>query len=65
VVTVVVVGAEPRKLESGLPKQQRPWAVDYLCILGHRQSNMRQYVGPASADSVVPQLRQSPFASKL
>jgi hypothetical protein len=26
---------------------------------------MRQYVGPASADSAVPQLRQSPFASEF
>jgi hypothetical protein len=51
---VVVVGAEPRKLENGSSKQQRPYAVDYLHILGHRENNMRQYVGLASADSAVP-----------
>jgi hypothetical protein len=62
---VEVVGAEPRKLEIDLPKRQRPLAIDYLRTLGHRESSMRQYVGPASADSVVPQLRQSPFASEL
>jgi hypothetical protein len=59
------VGAEPRKLESGSPKRQRPYAVDYLRTLGHRESSMRQYVGPASADSIVPQLWQSPLSSKL
>jgi hypothetical protein len=48
VVTVVVVGAEPRKLESGLPKRQRPSAVDYLRTLGCRENNTKQYVGPAS-----------------
>jgi hypothetical protein len=64
-VAVVVVGARPRKLESGLPKRQRPWAVDYLHTLGHRENSMKQYVGPAWADSVVHQLRQSLFASEL
>ena len=60
---MVVVVAGPRKLESGLPKRQRPLAVDYLCTLRHRENSMKQYVRPASADSVVPQLRQSLFVS--
>jgi hypothetical protein len=59
------VGAGPRKLESGLPKRQRPHAVDYLRTLGHMESSMKQYVGPASADSTALQLRQSPFVSEL
>jgi hypothetical protein len=58
------MGARPRKLESDLPKRHKSWVVDYLHTLGHRESNMKQYVGPASADSAAPQLRQSPFASK-
>jgi hypothetical protein len=59
------VGAEPRKLENGSPKRQRLWVVDYLRTPGHRESSMRQYATPALVDSVVPQLRQSPFASEL
>jgi hypothetical protein len=31
----------------------------------HRESSMKQYVKPASADSTALQLRQSPFASVL
>ena len=65
VVMVAVMGARPRKLESDLPKRQKPKVVDCLHILVHRESSMRQYVGPASVDSTVPQLRQSPFASEL
>jgi hypothetical protein len=62
---VVVMGAGPKKLESDLPKRQKPQVVDYLRILVHRESSMKQYVGPALADSAAPQLRQSPFASEL
>jgi hypothetical protein len=62
---VVVKGAGPRKLENDLPKQQKLQAVDYLCILVRRESSMKQYVEPASADSAVPQLRQSPSAFEL
>jgi hypothetical protein len=65
VVMVVVMGAGPRKLECDLPKRQKPKVVDCLRTLVHRESSMKQYVRPASADSAVPQLRQSPFASVL
>ena len=61
----VVMGAGPRKLESDLPKRHKSMVVDCLCTLVHRESSMKQYVRPASADSVAPQLRQSPFASVL
>jgi hypothetical protein len=60
---VVVMGAGPRKLVNDLPKQHKP-QVDYLRILVHRENSMKQYVRPASVDSVVPMLRQSPFASE-
>jgi hypothetical protein len=65
VVMVVVMGARPRKLESDLPKRQKLKVVDCLRTLVHRESSMKRYVRPASADSVVPQLRQSPFAFVL
>jgi hypothetical protein len=65
VVMVVVMGAGPRKLESDLPKRQKPKVVDCLCTLVHRESSMKQYVRPASADSAAPQLRQSPLPSVL
>jgi hypothetical protein len=57
------MGAGPRKLMNDLPKQQKP-QVDYLRILVRMENSMKQYVGPASADSVVPLLRQSPFTSE-
>jgi hypothetical protein len=57
------MGAEPRKLVNDLPKQQKP-QVDYLRILVCRENSMKQYVRPASADSVAPLLRQSPFVSE-
>jgi hypothetical protein len=59
------MGAGPRTLESDLPKRQKPKVVDYLRILVHRESSMKHYVGPALADSAMPQLRQSPFAYEL
>jgi hypothetical protein len=62
---VVVTGARPRKLENDLPKPQKPKVVGYLHTLVHKESSMKQYVKPASADSAVLQLRQSPFASVL
>ena len=58
------MGAGPMKHVNDLPKRQKP-QVDYLRILVHRESSMKQYVKPASADSVALQLRQSPFASVL
>jgi hypothetical protein len=63
VVMVAVMGAEP--LESDLLKRQKPKVVDCLRTLVHRESSMKQYVRPASADSAAPQLRQYPFASVL
>jgi hypothetical protein len=59
------MGARPRKLESDLPKRQKPKVVDCLRTLVHRESSMKQYVRLASADSATPQLWQSPFASVL
>jgi hypothetical protein len=55
--------AGPKKLVNDLSKQQKP-NVDYLRILVRRENSMKQYVRPASADSVTPLLRQSPFASE-
>jgi hypothetical protein len=57
------MGARARKLVNDLPKQQKLQA-DYPRILVYRESSMKQYVRPASADSAAPLLRQSPFASK-
>jgi hypothetical protein len=47
------VGAGPRRLENGLPKLQRPHVVDCLRTLGRRENSMKQYVEPASADSIM------------
>jgi hypothetical protein len=58
------MGAGPRKLESDLPNRQKPKVVDCLRTLVHGESSMKLYVRPALADSVAPQLRQSPFASE-
>ena len=65
VVMVMVMGAGPRKLESDLPKRQKLKVVDCLRTLVHRESSMKQYVRPVSADSAALQLRQSPFSSVL
>jgi hypothetical protein len=43
----------PRKLENGLPKRQRPQAVDCVHTSGCRESSMKRYAEPASADSIV------------
>ena len=58
---VVAVGAEARKLVNGLPKQQK-LQVDCPHTLVCRESGMKQYVRPASADSAGLLLRQSLFA---
>jgi hypothetical protein len=57
VVMVVVMGVGPRKLESDLPKRQKLKVVGCIRTLVHRESSMKQYVKPASADYVVLQLR--------
>jgi hypothetical protein len=46
------MGVGPRKLESDLPKRQKPKVVGCLRTLVHRESSMRQYVKHASANSV-------------
>jgi hypothetical protein len=60
---VVVVGVEARKLVNDLPKRQK-LQVDYPRILVYRESSTKQYVKPASADSVALLLRQSLFSSE-
>jgi hypothetical protein len=60
---VVAVGAEARKLVNGLPKQQK-LQVDCLHILVCGENSTKQYVKPASADSVELLLWQSLFASE-
>jgi hypothetical protein len=60
---VVAVGAEARKLVNGLLKQQK-LQVDCPHTLVCRESGTKQYVRPASADSVGLLLRQSLFASE-
>jgi hypothetical protein len=60
---VVVVRAEARKLVNGLPKQQK-LRVDCPHTLVCRESGMKQYVGPASADFAGLLLQQSLFASE-
>jgi hypothetical protein len=59
---VVVVGAGARKLLNDLLKQQLQ--VDYPCILVYRESSTKQYVKPASANSVALLVPQSLFASE-
>jgi hypothetical protein len=59
----VAVGADPTKLVNGLPKQQK-LSVGCPHILVCKESDTKQYVGLASADSAELLLRQSPFASK-
>jgi hypothetical protein len=55
------MGAEARKLVNGLPKQQK-LQVGCPHILVCRESGTKQYLGPASADSVGLLLRRSLFA---
>ena len=61
----MVVVTRARKLGNGMPKQQKSYVVDCLCILGCMESNMKQCGGLASTDSAAPQLRRFPSASKL
>jgi hypothetical protein len=60
---VVAKGAEARKIVNDLPKQHK-LQVDYPRILVCMESSTKQYVKPASADSVVLLLQQSLFASE-
>jgi hypothetical protein len=58
---LLAMGAEARKLVNGLPKQQK-LQVGCPHILVCRESGTKQYLGPASADSVGLLLRRSLFA---
>jgi hypothetical protein len=60
---VVAVGAEAKKPENGLPKQQTLQA-SCLHILVYRESGTKQYVGLALADSAELLLHQLLFASE-
>ena len=64
-----VVEAGPIWPDSGLLKQLKLKAAGLVvgCVhtLGCMENKMKQYGGPASADSVVPQLRQFPSAFEL
>jgi hypothetical protein len=57
------VGAEAKKPMNGLPKQQK-LQDDCPHILVYRESDTKQYVGIASADSPELLLWQSLFASE-
>jgi hypothetical protein len=61
---VVVVVAGPMHLVSGLPKQLMMWVVGCSHTRGSMGNSMKQYVGPASAESVVLRLQLFPFASE-
>jgi hypothetical protein len=56
------VGADAMKLVNGLPKQKK-LSVGCPHILVCKESDTKQYVGLASADSTELLLWQSPFAS--
>jgi hypothetical protein len=58
----VVVAAGPRKLENGLPKQQRSLAVGCLHTPGYKENNTKQCGGLALADFAALQLQQFPSA---
>ena len=60
---MVAVEAGARKLVNDLPKQQK-LQIDYPHILVYRESSTKQYVKPASDDSVGLLLRQSLFVSE-
>jgi hypothetical protein len=64
-----VVVERPMQLGSGSPKLLAPWVVKMVVDCPHTQECMRnttkQYVGLASADSVVLRPQLSPFASVL
>jgi hypothetical protein len=60
---VMVVGAEAKKLVTGLSKQHK-LQVGCPHILVCKESGTKQYVKPASADSAELLLRQSLFASE-
>jgi hypothetical protein len=50
------VVAGPMQLESDLPKQLMLWAVGCPHTRECMENNTKQYVGPASADSVALRL---------
>jgi hypothetical protein len=66
---VVVVVATPMQLENGSPKLLTLWVVKMAIDCPHTQECMgnstKQYVGLASANSVMLRPQLSPFASVL
>jgi hypothetical protein len=59
----VAVGADAMKLVNGLPKQKKlPVGCPHILVC--KESDTKQYVGLASADSAERLLWQSPFASR-
>jgi hypothetical protein len=61
VVVVVVVG--PMQHENDLPKQLMLWATGCPHTLKRTENIMKQYAGPASADSIVLRLQLFLFVS--
>jgi hypothetical protein len=62
-VVVVVVG--PMQLESDLRKQLMLWAVSCPHTRQCMENSMKQYAGPALADSALLRLQLSLFVSGL
>jgi hypothetical protein len=60
--SVVVVVAGPMQLVSGLPKKLMLWVVGCPHTRGCMGNSMKQYAGPASADSIMLRLQLFPFA---
>jgi hypothetical protein len=59
----VVVVAGPTQLGSGLSKLLILWVVDCPCNQKCMRNSTKQYVGPASTDSVVLRHQLFAFAS--
>jgi hypothetical protein len=60
---LVVEVAGCMMLESDLPKQPMLWAAGYPHTWKCMENGMKQYAGPASADSALLRLQLSLFAS--
>jgi hypothetical protein len=59
----LAVVAEPMQLESDLPKQLMLWVAGCPHTRECMKNSMKQYAGPASADSVALRLQLFLFAS--
>jgi hypothetical protein len=60
---VVVAAMEPMLLENDLLKQPMLWAIDLSHTQEYMENSMKQYAGPASADSALLRPQLSLFAS--